>query len=71
MGSALKFCLVAAGDADVYPRLTPSMEWDIAAGCLIAREAGCRIRPVPASAEITFNKQALVNPGFVVERARE
>jgi 3'(2'), 5'-bisphosphate nucleotidase len=39
-GSSLKFCLVATGDADVYPRLGPTMEWDTAAGDAVLRAAG-------------------------------
>ena len=39
-GSAVKFCYVAQGDADVYPRLSPTHEWDIAAGCAILTAAG-------------------------------
>jgi 3'(2'), 5'-bisphosphate nucleotidase len=39
-GSALKFCLIARGDADVYPRLAPTMEWDTAAGHAILNAAG-------------------------------
>ena len=39
-GSSLKFCLLAQGDADVYPRFGPTMEWDIAAGDAILRAAG-------------------------------
>ncbi|NDD87365.1 MAG: hypothetical protein EBZ45_06580, partial [Actinobacteria bacterium] len=42
-GSSLKLCLLAEGRADLYPRLGRTMEWDIAAGALIAREAGCRL----------------------------
>lgn len=40
MGSSLKFCLLADGEADVYPRLSPTMEWDTAAGDAILRAAG-------------------------------
>jgi 3'(2'), 5'-bisphosphate nucleotidase len=39
-GSSLKFCSIAEGDADVYPRLAPSMEWDTAAGDAVLRAAG-------------------------------
>jgi 3'(2'), 5'-bisphosphate nucleotidase len=39
-GSSLKFCLIAGGDADVYPRLAPTMEWDTAAGHAILNAAG-------------------------------
>ncbi|MGP9821305.1 3'(2'),5'-bisphosphate nucleotidase CysQ [Salinarimonas sp. NSM] len=42
-GSSLKFCLLAAGEADVYPRLSPTMEWDTAAGQAILEAAGGRV----------------------------
>jgi 3'(2'), 5'-bisphosphate nucleotidase len=40
LGSSLKFCLLAAGEADVYPRFGPTMEWDTAAGDAVLRRAG-------------------------------
>ena len=43
IGSSLKFCLIAAGEADVYPRYGPTMEWDTAAGDAILRAAGGRV----------------------------
>ncbi len=43
IGSALKFCLVAEGEADVYPRLAPTMEWDTAAGQAVLEAAGGRV----------------------------
>jgi 3'(2'), 5'-bisphosphate nucleotidase len=43
-GSALKFCVIAQGDADVYPRLAPTMEWDTAAGhAVLVAAGGCVI----------------------------
>ncbi len=39
-GSSLKFCVIAEGDADVYPRFAPTMEWDTAAGDAVLRAAG-------------------------------
>lgn len=42
-GSSLKFCAVARGEADVYPRPNPTCLWDTAAGTIIARKAGCRV----------------------------
>jgi 3'-phosphoadenosine 5'-phosphosulfate (PAPS) 3'-phosphatase len=42
-GSSLKFCRVATGEADVYPRLARTMEWDIAAGDAVLRAAGGRV----------------------------
>ena len=42
-GSAVKFCHLAQGDADIYPRLAPTCEWDVAAGCAILTAAGGRV----------------------------
>ncbi len=62
-GSSLKFCWVADGRADVYPRLGPTMEWDVAAGDCVYRQSGERgERPSP----LTYNKPDLRNPSFVI-----
>lgn len=64
MGSSLKFCLVAEGLADCYPRLGPTSEWDTAAAQAVLQEAGGRVvdtdyRP------LTYNqKESLLNPEF-------
>ena len=47
-GSSLKFCLLAEGSADLYPRLGPTMEWDTAAGQIIVEEAGGRVTGLDA-----------------------
>ena len=65
-GSSLKFCLVAEGAADVYPRFAPTMEWDTAAGQAIAEAAGCRVELADCSAPLAYNKENLLNPWFVV-----
>lgn len=67
-GSAVKICLVAEGSADVYPRFAPTMEWDIAAGVVVAEEAGCSVRQAEATKPMVFNKEDLVNPWFIVGR---
>ncbi len=67
-GSSLKICLVAEGKANVYPRLAPTMEWDTAAGHAIAKFAGCNVYDYNTMFELTYNKESLVNPWFVVER---
>lgn len=71
-GSALKFCLVAEGVADMYPRLAPTSEWDTAAGHVIVRESGKRVyrydsegRLNDAQDELVYNKQQLLNPWFI------
>lgn len=64
-GSSLKFCLVAEDRADIYPRLGPTWEWDSAAGHAIAEAAGCFVT-MPDGSPLTYNKENLKNPGFVV-----
>jgi 3'(2'), 5'-bisphosphate nucleotidase len=66
-GSSLKFCLMAERQADVYPRLGPTMEWDTAAGQAIALAAGCRVRVWDTDQPLIYNKEDLHNPWFVVE----
>jgi len=67
-GSSLKICLVAEGRADIYPRLGPTMEWDTAAGHAVAQSAGARIYEYESGEPLTYNKENLLNPWFVVER---
>lgn len=68
-GSALKICLVAEGSADVYPRFGPTMEWDVGAGQVIAEEAGCTVVDTTTGRQLQYNKESLLNPFFIVERA--
>ena len=67
-GSSLKFCLVAEGKADVYPRLGPTMEWDTAAGHALVLEAGARVKVYGGVTDLQYNKENLLNPFFIVER---
>jgi 3'(2'), 5'-bisphosphate nucleotidase len=62
-GSSLKFCWVAEGRADIYPRLGPTMEWDVAAGDCVYRQSG---RDGERSSPLTYNKPDLRNPNFVI-----
>ena len=62
-GSSLKFCVVAEGRADIYPRLGPTMEWDVAAGDCIHRNSG---HPDPHPGALRYNKPSLQNGSFVV-----
>jgi len=64
-GSSLKFCLVAEGSADIYPRLGPTMEWDTAAGQIIVEEAGGRVLEVGGTKSLAYNKACLVNSHFI------
>ena len=63
-GSSLKFCLVATGAADVYPRLGRTMEWDTAAGHAVLAAAGGRVATLDGR-ELTYGKPGLDNPHFV------
>lgn len=63
-GSSLKLCLVAAGEADVYPRLGRTMEWDIAAGDAVLRAAGGRVVVVDGGADLGYGKPGWDNPHF-------
>jgi len=69
-GSSLKLCMVAEGEADVYPRLAPTMEWDTAAADAVVREAGKMTYQYADDAAqelpMVYNKQELLNPWFVV-----
>lgn len=62
-GSSLKFCYVAEGIADIYPRLGPTMEWDVAAGDCIYRNSA---RKGQHSSPLTYNKPDLRNEGFII-----
>jgi 3'(2'), 5'-bisphosphate nucleotidase len=64
MGSSLKFCLIAEGGADVYPRNGPTMEWDTAAAQCILEEAGGSVTDLEGT-PLRYNKYFLNNPGFI------
>jgi 3'(2'), 5'-bisphosphate nucleotidase len=70
-GSSLKFCLVAEGEADIYPRLGPTMEWDTAAGQAIAEQSGCRVLCWDTGSPLTYNRENLLNPNFMVSRPEQ
>jgi 3'(2'), 5'-bisphosphate nucleotidase len=65
-GSSVKFCYIAQGEADVYPRLSPTHEWDIAAGCAILTAAGGAVIS-PQGSALQFGRQAekFLVPGFI------
>jgi 3'(2'), 5'-bisphosphate nucleotidase len=64
-GSSLKFCLLAEGKADVYPRFAPTMEWDTAAGHALLKAVGKNIYIFPSGEEMTYNKPKLINDWFI------
>ena len=70
-GSSLKFCLLAAGEADIYPRLGPTMAWDTAAGHAVLLAAGGTVMDLSGT-PLTYGlrsggslKERLLNPHFV------
>lgn len=66
-GSSLKLCMVATGVADIYPRLAPTMEWDIAAADAIVRETGKMTYDYEYKKKVVYNKENLLNPWFIVQ----
>lgn len=64
-GSSIKFCLLAEGTADIYPRFGPTMEWDTAAGHAILKSTGKNIYHTDQQTEIHYNKENLTNPYFI------
>lgn len=75
-GSSLKLCMVASGEADIYPRLAPTMEWDTAAADAVVREAGkmtyqyhpkSDTQHLTSDKPVVYNKENLLNPWFVVK----
>ena len=67
-GSSLKFCLVAAGEADMYPRLGRTMEWDTGAGQAVAEAAGARVIDHETGKPLLYGKRerGYDNPNFIV-----
>ncbi|MDP5084801.1 MAG: 3'(2'),5'-bisphosphate nucleotidase CysQ [Yoonia sp.] len=64
-GSSLKFCLVATGEADIYPRLGRTMEWDTAAGDAVLRGAGGHVVRFEDHSPLTYGKPGFENPFFI------
>ena len=67
VGSSLKFCLVAEGKANFYPRFAPTMEWDTAAAHIILQEAGGSVLEFDSGQPLRYNKENLLNPYFIAE----
>lgn len=65
-GSSLKFCLVAEGKADVYPRFAPTMEWDTAAGQAICHAVGLEVTDRKTGLPMKYNKENLLNNYFIL-----
>jgi len=66
-GSSLKFLIIAEGNADLYPRLAPTMEWDTAAAQIILEEAGGRVFKAEDQSPVRYNKEILLNPHFIAK----
>ncbi len=65
-GSSIKLCLVADGSADLYPRLGPTSEWDIAAGQAVVEAAGGQVVRLPDGMALSYNTKAnILNPEFL------
>ena len=64
-GSSIKFCLIARGDADVYPRYGGSNEWDTAAAHAVLRAAGGSVREINDGPELAYGKPNFSNPYFI------
>jgi 3'(2'), 5'-bisphosphate nucleotidase len=67
IGSSLKLCMIATGEADIYPRLALTMEWDTAAADAIVRESGKMIHQFNNNNPVIYNKEDLLNPWFIVK----
>lgn len=70
VGSSLKMCMIAEGKADIYPRLSLSNEWDTAAGQAIVEGAGFKVITYETGERLSYNKEELVNPWFIVTNTR-
>jgi 3'(2'), 5'-bisphosphate nucleotidase len=70
-GSSLKFCLIAEGTASIYPRFAPTYEWDTAAAQAVVEMAGGAVISNDSNAPLLYNKENLLNPGFVAYKKTE
>ncbi len=64
-GSSLKLCMIANGEADLYPRFAPTMEWDVAAGHAVIKFSGGNVVSYESRNELLYNKESLLNPWFI------
>lgn len=64
-GSSLKLCMIAEGSLDIYPRTTPTFEWDTAAGECIMNAAGATITDIETGNKFIYNKEDITNPYFL------
>lgn len=66
VGSSIKFCRVAEGMVQIYPRFSPTMQWDTAAGQAIAEGAGMHVVSWPDKVRLSYHRENLLNPHFMV-----
>lgn len=64
-GSSVKFCTIAEGNAEIYPRFGRTMEWDTAAGQAVLEAAGGKVLIAQTGEELTYGKPGFENPGFI------
>lgn len=69
-GSAIKFCRIAEGSADIYPKFGPINEWDVAAGDIIVSESGGRMLEMLSGLPPVYNKKDSAQPHFIVSGKR-
>ena len=69
-GSSLKFCLIAAGEADMYPRMGPTSEWDTAAGHAVLLASGGQMTQIDGSPFI-YGKDDIKNPHFILKKPQK
>jgi 3'(2'), 5'-bisphosphate nucleotidase len=70
-GSSLKFLILASGDAELYPRIAPTMEWDTAAAQMILEESGGAVLQYGTVTPLRYNKVNLLNPNFVAMASKK
>ncbi len=68
VGSSIKFCWLAEGKAQLYPRFGPTMEWDTAAGHAILKYAGGKLLRMHSDDELRYNRENLLNPNFIASK---
>ncbi len=64
-GSSLKFLILASANAELYPRLAPTMEWDTGAAQIVLEEAGGKVLQAATGTPLLYNKEDLLNPHFI------
>lgn len=70
-GSSLKFLILAKGEAHLYPRLAPTMEWDTGAAQIVLEEAGGKVLHAETKEPLLYNKENLLNPYFIASGKQE